>query len=82
MGDEEVNWGDEEVREKPMGDEEARRKECGRWRDERWDVRERESEKECRITWMSVGARIMMWRCLEEKKKILSASVFNLYYRL
>ena len=30
MGDEEVNWGNEEVREKPMGDEEARRKECGR----------------------------------------------------
>jgi hypothetical protein len=24
MGDEEVNWGDEEVREKPMGDEEVR----------------------------------------------------------
>jgi hypothetical protein len=24
MGYEEVNWGDEEVREKPMGDEEVR----------------------------------------------------------
>ena len=28
---------------------------------------------------MFVGAEIMMWRCLEGKKKILSASAFNLY---
>ena len=43
------------------------------------DERERESEKEGRITWTSVGVGIMTWQCLEEKKKILSASAFNLY---
>ena len=43
--------------------------------------RERESEKEGKMTWMFVGAEIMTWRCLEEKKKFLSASSFNLYYR-
>ena len=32
------------------------------------DERERESEKEYRMTWTSVGAGIIMWRCLEEKK--------------
>ena len=47
---------DEEVRgEKPMGDEEVRDMkrrggECGGWRGERWDVWERESEKEGRMT--------------------------------
>ena len=30
MGDEEVNWGDEEMREKPMGDEDAWGKTHGR----------------------------------------------------
>jgi hypothetical protein len=45
------------------------------------EERERESEKEGRMTWTSVGAEIMTWRCLEKKKKILSASAFNLYYR-
>ena len=42
--------------------------------------RERESEKDGRMTWTSVGAAIMTWRCLEEKKKILSVSAFNLYW--
>ena len=46
---------------------------------ERDRERERESEKEGRMTWTFVGAGIMMWRCLKEKKKILSASAFNLY---
>ena len=37
-----------------------------RWRgDEK--VRERESEKKGKMTWMSVGEEIMTWRCLEEK---------------
>ncbi len=40
--------------------------------------RERESEKEGKMTWTSMGAGIMMWRCLEEKNKFLSASAFNL----
>jgi gluconate kinase len=44
-------------------------------------MRERESKKEGRMTWMSVGAGIMTSRCLEEKKKFLSPSAFNLYYR-
>ena len=30
MGDEKVNWGDKEVKEKPMGDEEAQEKTHGR----------------------------------------------------
>ena len=49
---------------------------------ERERERERESEKEeeGRMTWRFVGAEIMTWRFLEEKK-ILSASSFNLYYR-
>jgi hypothetical protein len=34
------------------------------------------------MTWTSVGGGIMTWRCLEEKKKFLSASTFNLDYRL
>ena len=29
--------------------------------------RERESEKEGKMTWMSVSEEIMTWRCLEEK---------------
>jgi hypothetical protein len=47
--------------------------------------RERERERVCvcekegRMTWMSVGAGIMTWLCLEEKKNFLSALVFNLY---
>ncbi len=47
---------------------------------ERERERERESEKEeeGRMTWRSVGAEIMTWRFLEEKKKILCASAFNL----
>ena len=44
--------------------------------------RERESEKEGRMTSTYVDAEIMMWRCLKEEKKFLSASAFNLYYRL
>ena len=43
------------------------------------DEEEREREKEGRMTWTSVGAEIMMQRCLEKKKKILSTSAFNLY---
>jgi hypothetical protein len=42
-------------------------------------VRERESEKEGRMTWTYVGAGIMTWRCLKEKNNFLSASAFNLY---
>ncbi len=34
------------------------------------------------MTWTSVGEEIMMWRYLEEKIFFLSASSFNLYYRL
>ena len=41
--------------------------------------RERECEKEGRMTWTYVNAGIMTWWCLEEKKKILFASAFNLY---
>ena len=33
------------------------------------DEEEREREKEGRMTWTSVSAEIMMWRCLEKKKK-------------
>ena len=29
-------------------------------------MRERESEKEDKMTWTFVGEEIMMWRCLEE----------------
>ena len=39
---------------------------------------ERESEKEGKITWTSVGEEIMTWRYLEEKIFFLSASSFNL----
>ena len=44
--------------------------------------RERESEKDGQMIWTSVSAGIMTWRCLEEGKFFLSASSFNLYYRL
>ena len=44
-----------------MGDEELREM-------ERRDERERrESKKEDKMTWTSVGEEIMMWRYLEEK---------------
>ena len=43
--------------------------------------RERESEIEGKMTWMSVGEEIMTWRCLGEKIFFLSSSSFNLYYR-
>jgi hypothetical protein len=33
------------------------------------------------MTWTSVGAGVMTWQCLEERKEFLSASAFNLYYR-
>ena len=55
-----------------MGDEEA----------EPMRERERERERERRVRWKYVGVEILMWRCLEEGKKFLSASSFNLYYRL
>ena len=80
MGDEEA-WGKNpwEMKrrgEKSVEDEEMKDEMCER---ERERERERESEKECRMTWTSVGAGIMTWWCLEEKKKFLSASAFNLY---
>ena len=42
-------------------------------------MRERESEKEGKMTWTYVSEEIMTWRCLEEKIFFLSASRFNLY---
>ena len=44
--------------------------------------RERESEKEGGMPWTYVGAGILTWRCLKDEKKFLSASSFNLDYRL
>ena len=58
-----------------MGDEEVKY--------ERERERERESvcvcEKYGRMTWTSMGAGVMTWQCLEERKKFLSTSAFNLY---
>jgi hypothetical protein len=34
------------------------------------------------MTWRYVGAEIMACQCLEEAKKLLSASPFSLYNRL
>ena len=54
-------------------------------------MREREKERESvcvcvcvcekygRMTWTSMGAGVMTWQCLEERKKFLSTSAFNLY---
>ena len=76
MGDKEVNWGDEKVREKLMGDEKVREGGGEReWKMKRWKMiceRERKSEKEGKMIWTYVGVGIMTWRCLEEKKKIFS----------
>ncbi len=39
---------------------------------------ERESEKEGKMTWTSMGEEIMTWWCLEKKIFFLSALSFNL----
>ena len=42
----------------------------------------RKEGKRQRVSWNSVGAEKLTWHALENPKKILSASGFNLYYRL
>jgi hypothetical protein len=53
-------------------------------REKEWEYEtsERENEKEGRMPWAYVGAGILMWQCLKDENKFLSASSFNLYYRL
>jgi hypothetical protein len=46
-----------------------------RMKDETYE-RERESKREGRMRWTSLGAWILMWRYLEEGKKFLSALGF------
>jgi hypothetical protein len=61
------------VGDEGMGDEEA----------EPMREREREREGERRVRWKYGGVEIFItWWCLEEGKKFLSASGFNLDYRL
>ena len=49
---------------------------------ERERERERGSEGERRVRWKYGGVEIFItWRCLEEGKKFLNASGFNLDYR-